>query len=119
MVEMTMQLPDEVADQLRPFNGYLPTVLQLTLPGFRTLATQTATEIVEFLSKGPSAQQVLDFHVSERAQTRLQRLLALNSAGMLGEAEQEELNELERIEHALVMLKAQLAAQTDHATAAA
>lgn len=119
MVEMTMQLPDEVADQLRPFGSYLPTVLRLTLPGFQTLATQTAREIVEFLSTKPSAQQVLDFHVSERAQTRLQRLLALNSAGMLGESEQQELDELERIEHALIMLKAQLAGQTNFKTAAA
>ena len=117
MVEMTMQLPDELAEQLRPLNGYLPTVLQLTLTGFRTLATETATEVVEFLATGPSAQQVLDYHVPEHSQSRLQRLLTLNGAGLLGEAEQLELDELEKIEHILVMLKAQLASQMNSQTA--
>jgi hypothetical protein len=53
----------------------------------------------------------LTFHVSERAQARLQRLLALNEAGLLGEDEQRELDELEQIEHIMVMLKAQLGKQ--------
>jgi len=39
----------------------------------------------------------------------VQRLLALNAAGQLGEAEQRELDELAHIEHIIVMLKAQLA----------
>ena len=116
MVEMTMQLPDDLAEKLRPLNGYLPTVLQLTLTGFRTLATETATEIVEFLATEPSAQQVLEYHVPERSQSRLQRLLTLNSAGLLGEAEQLELDELEKIEHILIMLKAQLATKTNAQT---
>lgn len=111
MVEMTMQLPDNLAAQLRPLNGYLPTVLQLTLTGFRTLAIETSTEIIEFLATEPTPQQILEYHVSERAQSRLQRLLTLNEAGILGESEQQELDELEKIEHILIMLKAQIAAQ--------
>jgi len=34
---------------------------------------------------------------------------ALNAAGLLGENEQQELEELQQIEHILIMLKAQLA----------
>lgn len=109
MVEMTMQVPDELAEQLRPLHGYLPTVLKLTLSGFRTLAIETATEIIEFLATEPTPQEVLSYHVSERAQERLQRLLALNSAGLLGEPEQAELDELEKIEHIVILLKAQIA----------
>ncbi|MEZ4658129.1 MAG: hypothetical protein R2911_11190 [Caldilineaceae bacterium] len=118
MVEMTMQIPDELAAQLRPLNGYIPTVLELSLAGFRTLATETATEIVEFLATSPSPQEIFHYHVSERAQDRLQRLLALNSAGLLGESEQLELDELEKIEHILISLKARLAAQNNHQTVA-
>lgn len=109
MVEVTVQVPDELAEQLRPFNGYLPTVLQLSLTGFRTVATETATEIVEFLATDPTPEEVLTYHVSARAQSRLQRLLTLNGAGLLSELEQRELDELEKIEHILIMLKAQLA----------
>jgi hypothetical protein len=48
------------------------------------------------------------FHISEEAQLRLRRLLALNSEGLLGEEEQRELEELGQLEHILIMLKARL-----------
>ncbi|HEV8717917.1 MAG TPA: hypothetical protein VGX03_34510 [Candidatus Binatia bacterium] len=111
MVQMTMQVSEELAERLRPIGAWLPTVLELSLVGFQTAAAATATEIIQFLSQDPTPQEVLAYHVSERAQTRLQRLLALNAAGMLGEAEQLELDELQRIEHVLIMLKAQIAGQ--------
>ena len=49
MVQMTMQLPDELAARVEPIRMWLPTILELSLVGFRTLAIETATEIVEFL----------------------------------------------------------------------
>jgi hypothetical protein len=109
MVEMTMQVPDELAKRIQPIHSWLPAILELSLLGFKTLATETATEIVQFLSTNPSSQEVIGYHVSERAQARLRRLLALNEAGLLGEAEQAELDELQKIEHIMTMLKARLA----------
>ena len=106
MVQMTMQVSDELAQRLQPLRSWLPTILELSLIGFQTVAT--ATEIIQFLSKDPSPQEILDYHVSERGQTRLQRLLTLNTAGMLKEEEQQELDELQRIEHILIMLKTQI-----------
>ena len=47
--------------------------------------------------------------MSKRAQERLRRLLALNGAGMLGEMEQLELDEIQQIEHIMIMLKTQIA----------
>ena len=111
MVEMTMQVSEELAERLRPIGSWLPTVLELSLVGFKTVAAATATEVIQFLSQEPTPQDVLDYHVSERAQARLQRLLTLNAAGMLGEAEQLELDEMQRIEHIIIMLKAQIAGQ--------
>jgi hypothetical protein len=111
MVQMTMQVSEELATRLQPIGQWLPTVLELTLVGYKTLATATATEVIEFLSTAPTPQGVLNYHVSKQAQARLQRLLALSAAGMLGEAEQQELDELQRIEHIMIMLKAQVAGQ--------
>lgn len=112
MVQMTMHVSEELAERLRPIGSWLPTVVELGLVGFKTVAAATATEVIEFLSRNPTPQAVLDYHVSERAQGRLQRLLALNAAGMLGEDEQLELDELQRIEHIIILLKAQVAGQT-------
>src|SRR5712691_1717511 len=107
MVQMTVQVSEELAERLRPIGPWLPAVLELSLVGFKTVAAATATEAIQFLSQDPTPREVLAYHVSERAQARLQRLLALNTAGMLGEDEQLELDELQRIEHVLIMLKAQ------------
>ncbi len=111
MVQLTMQVPEDLAKRIQPIRSWLPTILELSLVGFRTLATETAAETIQFLLTNPSPQEVFNYHASERAQQRLQRLLTLNEAGLLGEAEQLELDELQRIEHTLIMLKAKLAKQ--------
>ena len=111
MVHMTLQVSEELAKRLRPIGRWLPTVLELSLVGCKTLATATATEVIEFLSTEPAPHDVLNYHVSEQAQARLQRLLALNAAGILGEDEQQELDEFQRIEHMIILLKAQVAGQ--------
>jgi len=114
MTQMTLELPDELAQRVRPMGAWLPTVLELSLLGFTTLAAVTAAEVIEFLSRNPSPSEVLGYQASERSQDRLRRLLALNGAGLLGEREQRELSELEQVEHVVVMLKAQA---TGHAQA--
>jgi len=111
MVQITMQVPEELANKIQPMQHWLPTILELSLVGFKTLATETATEVIQLFATNPSPQQVLDYHVSERAQDRVQRLLALNAAGLLGEEEHQELDELNKIEHTIIKLKAQLAKQ--------
>jgi hypothetical protein len=111
MAVLTFQVSDELAARIEPLHGWLSMVLELGLIGFRTPAVETATEVIEFLSGKPTPQVVLNYFVSQRAQTRLQRLLSLNSAGLLGEAEQRELDELQRIEQIVTMLKIQVAKQ--------
>ena len=112
MVQMTLNISDSLAERLQPLGAWLPTVLELTLVGCRTVAAATAAEVLEFLVQGPAPEEVLAYRASERAQSRLQRLLALNAAGLLGEEEQQELDELQQIEHIIIMLKAQLASPT-------
>lgn len=111
MVQMTMQVPDELAKRIQPISSWLPTIIELSLVGCKTLATRTASEVIEFLLNNPSAQEVIGYHVSDEAQVRLRRLLALNEAGILAESEQLELDELQKIEHIIVMLKARIMAQ--------
>lgn len=76
MIEVTLQLPDELALRVQRLQRWLPAVLDLSLHGFRT-AAERAAEVLEFLAGEPTPQAVLAYHVSERAQHRLQRLLAL------------------------------------------
>lgn len=107
MVQMTMQVPEDLAPKLRRMDKWLPTVLELSLAGFKTPVTQTVAELIGFLSKGPTPKQVEGYKVSERAQKRIQRLLALNQAGLLSKDEQAELDESETFDHLVTLLKAQ------------
>lgn len=107
MVEIVMQVPDNLAQRLQPLSHWLPTVLELSLVGFKTSAVQTASEIIDFLATGPSPAEVLAYHVSDRAQERLHRLLAVNAAGLTTAEEQAELDEIQQIEHIMILLKAQ------------
>lgn len=109
MIDLTLQVPDELAERLQPIGPWLPTVIELGLLGFRTRAAAVASEVVAFLSKNPTPQEVVEFHVSDAAQDRLRRLLALNSEGLLSEDERTELDELAQLEHVIVMLKARTA----------
>ena len=111
MVQITMQLPDQLARQILPARKWLPVVLELSLARLKTPAAETSSEIIDFLLGNPTLDEVLAYHASDRAQRRLQRLLALNEAGLLSEGEQGELAELERLEHILIMLKLQVADQ--------
>jgi hypothetical protein len=113
MIDMTFTVPDELAERLEPIGPWLPTVIELGLLGFRTRAAAAVSEVVGFLATNPSPNEVLKFHLSDEAQMRLRRLLALNSEGVLSLEEQEELDELARLEHVLVMLKAQVALQVN------
>ncbi len=109
MVEMRLQVTEELAQRMQPMGRWLPAVLELGLLGCRTKAAATAVELMELLASNPSPQQVLDFHGSEATQERSRRLLALNEAGLLGEEERHELDELDKLEHLVVMLKARVA----------
>jgi len=108
MVQMTVQLSDELAERCRAVGPWLSTIIELNLTGFRTPANAVASEIIEFLFGNPTPDEVAAFHVSESAQLRLRRLLALNEAGFLSTSEQSELDELQRLEHMIIMLKLRL-----------
>lgn len=107
MVEIKMQVQDNLAHRLEPMTLWLPTVIELGLIGLKTPAVQTSSEIINFLSTGPTPAEVANYTVSDRAQQRLQRLLALNQSGLLSQDEVNELDEIEQIEHIMIMLKAQ------------
>lgn len=107
MAQITMQVSDQVAARIHSWGRWLPSVSELSALGCRTAAAIEAAEVARFLSRNPTPLEVVSYHASEAAQERLRRLLALNEVGLLSDDEQLELDELERLEHEVVMLKAQ------------
>lgn len=65
-------------------------------------------ELLDLLADKESAHRILHFHASPATQARVDYLLAKNRRGTLTDAESRELDELERLEHLVRMLKARV-----------
>jgi hypothetical protein len=119
MATITLQIPDELAQRLEPLQNRLPELLwQLLEPTKkpRTIEPEITThrgdipavyqEVLDFLIESPIPQDIVNFKVSQQAQTRLQILLDKNREATLNEMEIAELDVYEQLEHLMILLKA-------------
>ncbi|MEQ8963683.1 MAG: hypothetical protein RLP02_38225 [Coleofasciculus sp. C2-GNP5-27] len=105
MAKITLEVPDELTEQLAQIGDRLPELLALSLQQ-PPLPAQIYHYILNFLASQPTPEQILAFRPTPEMQTRLQTLLVRSQAGDITLPEQQELDEYERIEHLIVMLKA-------------
>lgn len=126
MAELTIQIPDELAERLEPLCSRLPELLsQLVNTGSPAGASlelpttnlpempQAYLEVLDFLMTRPTPQDIIAFKVSPKAQDRLSSLLDKNREGILTEAEVAELDVYEQLEHLMILMKARAFASVD------
>ena len=122
MVELTVQLPEDVAARLAPIHERLPDLLRQiaqSVPQDRLAesSTRPATdfpvyaEVLDFLVTSPTPEAIVDFKVSASIQARLRELLEKNQEDVLSEEEQAELDAYEQIDHLVTLLKARAHSQ--------
>lgn len=123
MAELTLQIPDELAERLKSIEQQLPALLEQLVQdeGIVDSAVQVGrvpnsdvlvyTEVLDFLLTRPTPQQVLGYKVSSQAQKRLSQLLAKNREVSLTTTEAQELDTYEQLEHFMILLKARAASQ--------
>lgn len=104
MARLTIEIPDELMEQLSPFRDQLPELLRRGLQPL-ALPAQVYRYILDFLASQPTPEQVAEFRPSSEMQERLSYLLAREQASELSADERQELDEYERIEHLMIMLK--------------
>jgi hypothetical protein len=63
-------------------------------------------EVLDFLIKRPTPEEIIVFKVSPQAQTRLSELLEKNRSATLNSMELAELDVYEQLEHMMILLKA-------------
>ena len=110
---VTLEIPEELAQQLRPVADRLPRILELGLrelraadqPGFAG-----AAQVLELLVQLPSPQEILALQPSAALQARLDELLEKNQTAGLTPAESAEWEHYAYLEHLvrLAKLRAQL-----------
>lgn len=119
MAELTIQVSDELAQRLEPLQNRLPELLwQLldvaNLPTSISKTVQTEPtdiplvyqEVLDFLIKRPTPEEIIAFKVSSQAQSRLEELLERNRSAKLNSMELAELDVYEQLEHMMILLKA-------------
>jgi hypothetical protein len=119
MAELTIQIPDELAQRLKPLQNRLPELLWrlldvANLPSISQPTVQTETtdiptvyqEVLDFLIKRPTPEEIIAFKVSPQAQARLEVLLEKNRSATLSSMELAELDVYEQLEHMMILLKA-------------
>ncbi|MDJ1180407.1 hypothetical protein PJF56_16210 [Roseofilum sp. BLCC_M91] len=104
MATITLEVPDELVPHLNALGDRLPTVLQQCLQA--PLPNHIYHYILNFLASRPTPEEIADFRPTPEMCDRLQTLLQRSKAETLTPEEQAELDEYERIEHLIVMLKA-------------
>jgi hypothetical protein len=109
MTEITLNVPDKFASQFQAASLWFPTIFELNIVGFKTPVAAASAEVIQFLMRNPSPQEVLDYYISDEWQERISNLLDMNREGEAGEQEQAELDEWMKFDHISIMLKTQAA----------
>ncbi|WP_373481016.1 hypothetical protein [Geminocystis sp.] len=105
MAKITLEVPDELSEQLLQIGDQLPELLALSLQQ-PLLPAKIYHYILDFLASKPTTEQIVAFRPTAQMQERLNSVLTRSKTGELTSTEKQELDEYERIEHLIIMLKA-------------
>ena len=105
MTAMTIQVPDEISEQLKHRQDQVPELLAIGLQK-SPLPAQVYRYVLNFIASEPTSEQIAAFEPTSEMRERLRTLLVRERTNELTPLEKAELDDYERIEHIVVMLKA-------------
>jgi hypothetical protein len=112
---MTLTLPDDLAERLRPMSDQLPRILEM---GLREFAAEDlagfsgSSDVLEFLVRLPSPEEVLALKPAPDLEARVRELLAKNRDEGLNVDEEREWDRYQYLEHLVRVAKANALRQT-------
>lgn len=104
MTTITIEVPDELSEIIARAGDRLPELLKQTLQQ-PALPAHVYRYILDFLANRPSAEELAAFGPTPEMAERLQTLIKHENDGDITPAEKAELDEYERLEHLMVMIK--------------
>ena len=105
MTTITIEVPDELSELIAHAGDRLPELLAQSLRQ-PALPAHVYRYILNFLASNPSAEEIAAFGPTPEMTERLRTLMAREAAGDMTPAERAELDEYERLEHLMIMIKA-------------
>ncbi len=115
MATITLEVPDELAEQLEDWTAELPAILSsivaqeaLPVPQVVWKDHQAWREALEFLADGPDVEAIVNYKLPPHLQVRLEALLDANSEGAITPGELRELDGFIQIIRFFNLLKSSL-----------
>jgi hypothetical protein len=110
-MQITVEIPDRLGEQLQQFSDRLPELIER---GLQELWSERYhpnflgdREIISILASQPTPEQILAIHPSPELQTRMSQLLEKNKSNRLSPGEETELDRYLTLEHLVRLAKAQ------------
>jgi hypothetical protein len=104
MATVTIEVPDELSELVAQAGDRLPELLAQSLKE-PTLPAHVYRYVLDFLASRPNPEQVASFGPTQEMTDRLWALLQRESNGEITSTEKVELDEYEKLEHLMVMIK--------------
>ncbi len=104
MATVTIEVPDELSELVAQAGDRLPELLARSLRE-PTLPAHVYRYVLDFLASRPTPEQVASFGPTPEMVERLRTLLGREAGREITPAEKAELDEYERLEHLMVMIK--------------
>jgi hypothetical protein len=104
MATVTIEVPDELSELVAQAGDRLPELLARSLKE-PTLPAHVYRYVLDFLAGRPTPEQVASFGPTTEMIERLRTLLGRESRGEVTHEEKAELDEYERLEHLMVLIK--------------
>lgn len=108
-MQITIDLPENLAVHLRSNKGQLEKIVELGLREFRASSTvgyKSLADILEFLAGLPTAEEIIALRPSEDLQNEISSLLEKNRNEGLTESEEQTWESYEFVEHLVRIAKA-------------
>ncbi|MGI8503945.1 MAG: hypothetical protein ACR2LR_22840 [Hassallia sp.] len=105
MPKITLEVPEELLQQLANVGDRLPELLALSLQQ-PPLPAHIYCYILNFIASNPTPEQIAAFSPTPEMQQRLRTLVERSLSSNITELERIEIDEYEKIEHLIIMLKA-------------
>ena len=104
MATVTIEVPDELSELVAQAGDRLPELLAQSLKE-PTLPAHVYRYVLDFLASRPTPDEVAAFGPTTEMADRLRTLLDREGKGEITPAEKARLDEYERLEHPMVMIK--------------
>lgn len=106
---VTLNIPEDLAARLNLLEDKLPQILELGLRELNATAQlgfEGAAEVLEFLATLPTPEEIIALRPSKALQDRISALLEKNRTEGLSDAEEQEWEQYQYLEHLVRMAKA-------------